>query len=94
MTEELRELAIRSLQRMYLPAQRLFAFRIRRRESGTRPEGVSRRYTAIALIGLSTAPQRTARRVLDGQDVHDICDALLSDLELTSDLGEVALSLW
>ncbi len=92
--EPLRELAIRALERMYLSQQGLFAFRLRRTDQGDVLEGVSRRYTAVALIGLAGQPPATARQVLAGHDPLEVCDRLLMDLASMGDLGEVALTLW
>jgi len=54
---KLRSIAIHSLARMYRPEEQLFAFRLRRNGQGEVLEGVSRRYTAIALIGLADEDQ-------------------------------------
>ncbi len=91
---QLRELAVRALERMFRPSQGFFAFRLRRMGESVRLEGTSRRYTAIALIGLADERQATAERVLGGQSPRDVCGRLLSDLEIMEDLGEVALTLW
>ena len=87
-------MAIRALARMYRPAEELFVHCIRRTKNGDLPEGVSRRYTAIALIGLATEPPETARTVLAGQDPMDVLGRLLRDSRDSQDLGEVALTLW
>lgn len=91
---DLRALAVRALQRMYQPDHGLFAFCLRRHSSGLRLEGVSRRYTATALIGLSGEPEDVADRVLRGKRLQDVCARLVLDLEDMDEVGEVALTLW
>ncbi len=90
----LRAIALRALRKMFLPDSGRFVFRLRRSENGVRPEGFSRRYTAIALIGLAGLKPKESRWVLHGQDPGDVCDRLLEDLKITEDMGEVALTLW
>jgi len=92
--EQLRSIAIHSLARMYYPEERLFAFRLRRDGQGYVLEGVSRRYTAIALIGLAGEDQHIAEKVLGNHKLQDVCERLLKDIEEMDDLGEVALTTW
>lgn len=91
---ELRSLAIRALKRMYRPEEGMFAFRLRRGKGGLRMEGVSRRYTAIVLIGLASEGEVDASTVLAGRTPQDVCGRLLKDADRMDDLGEVALTLW
>ncbi len=91
---ELRNLAVRALQRMYRPQEGLFVFCLRRFPEGDQLEGLSRRYTAIALIALAAESQDVASTVLAGQNAHDVCGGLLKGVEQMDDLGEVALTLW
>ena len=90
----LRDIAVQALRRMYLPEQRVFAFRIRRSGSGDRLEGVSHRYTAIVLLGLTTEPDRMARDILAGHSAHEVCDRLIGAGGRAADVGEAALTLW
>ncbi len=92
--DELRTLSIRSLARMYLPDQRLFVHCLRRRGLKNVPEGVSRRYTAITLIGLATQEDSVVREVLGGGDAKGLCARLLDDVHTVSSIGDVALTLW
>ena len=92
--DDLRVLAIQALRRMYLPEQGLFAFRFRRDASGYRLEGVSRRYTAIVLIALAGEPEEISSEILAGQNIQDVCSRLLLSIRQSSDVGEVALTLW
>ncbi len=88
------DLARAALERMYLPAEGLFAFHVKRQGSQHVLEGVSRRYTAIALIALADEPPDVARSILAGRTPEDTCSLLLHAAERTDDLGEVALTLW
>lgn len=90
----LRSLAIRALARMYRPGERLFAFRLRRDNGKDVLEGASRRYTAIALIGLAGEARETIVAVLGDHSLDEICGRLLDHVEEFEDLGEVALTTW
>lgn len=90
----LRDIAVHSLARMYYPDKRLFAFRLRRNDQGEVLEGVSRRYTAIALIGLAGEDRQIASEVLGRHSLQDVCTRLLEEIDQMDDLGEVALTLW
>jgi hypothetical protein len=91
----LRSLALQALARMYRPEERLFVFRLRRGPRGqVLPEGLSRRYTAIALIGLAGEGEAAARPVLNGHGPHDVCGRLMAEVVRSTNLGDVALTLW
>ena len=79
---------------MYRPQDRLFAFRIRRDHNDLVVEGISRRYTAITLIGLANEPHDVVSEILKADSLHDVCEHLLVNVDKTDDLGEVALTLW
>ena len=78
---------------MYRPEQMSFVFRVRPDASGIVREGVSLRYTAIALIGLASEEPAAARRVL-AQTPGDVCRRLQADIGRAQNLGDVALTLW
>lgn len=90
----LRALALAALPRMYRPEERLFAFRLRRKNGAMALEGISPRYTAIALLGLAGETEEIATGVLGGQSPHEVCGGLIQRAQETDDLGEVALTLW
>ena len=92
--QRLRALAVRALARMFRPRERLFAFRLRRDSGRDVLAGTSRRYTAIALIGLAGEAEETVAAVLAGREPQDVCGRLLGDIERSEDLGEVALTAW
>lgn len=93
-TEQMRGIALAALERMFLRDRGLFAFRIRKTRNGLVLEGESRRYTAIALIGLAREPESDARRILGKASPEEICRRLLDEIGQTDDVGEVALALW
>jgi hypothetical protein len=78
---------------MYEPARGLFVFRLRRGPEGLVREGLSRRYTAIAAIGLAGERPETARGIL-GCDLAALGDRLLQDMGAVGNLGDAALTLW
>jgi hypothetical protein len=93
--ERLRAMAWRGLARMYQPEARLFVFRHRRGPDGTiRAEGLSRRYTAIVLIGLAEEDPDRAAEVLAGHDPREVCGWLAAEAERIDNLGDAALCLW
>jgi hypothetical protein len=91
---KMRMLAIRALGRMFRPEENLFAFRIIRTGKGDVLEGVSRRYTAIALMGLLEESEDVIRQVLHGRSITTICHRLVDGVHESQDLGEVSLILW
>lgn len=90
----LRSIAVNSLAKMYLPEEKLFAFRLRKNGQAEIIEGISRRYTAIALIGLLDEEPHIVSEVLRKHNLHDICERLLDDCGQSQELGEVALTTW
>ena len=92
--EQLRQRAVQSLRRMYVREHCLFAFHIRRTSHGNIVEGLSRRYTAIVLLGLKNASAATARYILAEDSPSDVLARLGQDIDTMQDLGEIALSLW
>jgi len=85
---------MRGLPRMYRPEERLYAFCLRKTKDGIVSEGLSRRYTAITLIGLAAEEQGAARAAAGGLSLHEVCDRLNQDIEQVNNLGDVALTLW
>ncbi|MBW2119543.1 MAG: hypothetical protein JRH09_16700 [Deltaproteobacteria bacterium] len=94
MISQLREMAVRGLERMYRPEERLFVFHVRRSGGRIISEGLSRRYTAIVLIGLAGEGEKTIKSVLGGQGLSTVCDRLRDDVEHVDNLGDLALILW
>jgi len=94
LVDGIREIGIRSLGRMYLPEDGLFMFRLRRGRNGIVSEGVSRRYTAIALIGLAGEEDPEISSVLGGERLRDVCGRLAAGISRAGNLGDVALAFW
>lgn len=92
--KRLRSLALQGLPRMYRPDERLFAFSVRRVRDELVPEGVSHRYTAIALIGLAEESEPVSSSVLRGHRPQEICGRLIGDIWRIRSVGDVALILW
>ncbi len=90
----LRSLAVESLGRMFDRRRGLFHFCVRKTPAGIVPEGVSRRYTAISLIGLAGEEPAAVRDALSGDDAAAVYDRLLGDTPRDASLGDVALTLW
>ena len=91
---QLRSIAVYALARMYRPEEQLFAFTLRKSGDAEVLEGVSRRYTATALIGLANEDQSVVGEVLGSQSREDVCGRLIADLGESRELGEVALTAW
>jgi hypothetical protein len=91
---KIRGVAVRSLARMYRPDERLFVFRLRREGDGIVSEGLSPRYTAITLIGLAVENEATATAILGPHDLSTVYGRLLENVATTTNLGDVALTLW
>ncbi len=90
----LREHAIRVLARMYSPVDHLFVFRIRKDGPGTVQEGLSPRYTAITLIGLSEEGEDVARGITGGVSPLEILDRMQGEIHKLGNLGDISLILW
>jgi hypothetical protein len=89
----LQEHAQRKLGDMFLWDKSLFVFRLRKVNDSLIPEGISRRYSAIALIGLSPKKQLPGK-VFDGETLDRVAQNLLAALPRIDNLGDTALILW
>ena len=93
--DRLRALAFAGLPRMYRPEEKRFMFRLRRTADGAVvAEGISRRYTAITLIGLAEEDEAAATEVMAGHTPRAVAESLLAELPSVENLGDVALALW
>jgi hypothetical protein len=91
---DLRAIALRLLRRMYHDDLHLFCYRLASREGEIKVEGVSHRYTAIALIGLATQNKDVSDHVLGEGGLDAVNEQLLHDLPRLWNLGDAALILW
>lgn len=92
--DELRDLCRKALPSMFDESQELFIWCKRRVDGVVRAEGISRRYTAITLLGLIEEDDDVVRSILHGRSAHDLCGRLLRDVDTVENLGDVALTLW
>jgi len=90
----LRGLAIRGLVRMYVPEERRFVFCLRKGANGVAPEGRSRRYAAMTLVGLAGESAETVSQVLHGHSLHDVCGQLIEDAVKGDNIGDVGVATW
>jgi hypothetical protein len=90
--DRVRQLSYSGLRRMYAPGERLFVFRLRLTPRGIVAEGLSHRYTAIALIGLANDP--AVPSVLANHTSVDVCARLIDELPGVGNMGDAALTLW
>jgi hypothetical protein len=93
LVDRLRRIALGALPRMFRSEEGLFAFRLRRVSGHDVLEGTSGRYTAIVLIGLARWPERIAQ-ILPGHTPETVLRRLTERCLSSTDIGEVALSLW
>ena len=91
---ELCSYAVNSLARMYSPEDHLFAFRLKKTGQTEILEGKSRRYTAIALIGLVDQNEKVCEKILGNHSLDEVCNYLIKDIDLMEDAGEIALTAW
>jgi hypothetical protein len=88
---KLNELAVKGLAEMFDPEEQLFCFRLKRTEGGLVREGVSRRYTIIALLGLY---QLESTGLQSPVNIKTTLDHLLRTSDQIGDLGDLGLLLW
>src|SRR5262245_9959488 len=79
LVHRLRALAVPALTSMYQAEDRTFVFRVKLTPDGIVPEGVSRRYTAITLIGLAQEAENVVASILGNMDPRALCDHLVRD---------------
>jgi hypothetical protein len=91
---DLRALALAGLPQMFDREAGIFSFRVRRGGRAIVREGVSRRYTAITLIGLAGEAPAAAREVLGGRSVAETADALARSAGARDSIGDLALIAW
>lgn len=90
----LRALALSGIPRMFDPVDARFVFRLRRTNGGIVSEGLSDRYAAITLLGLSTETPEAARKALHGKEPGEVWRRLASRVASAPNMGDVALTLW
>ena len=88
------QLALRALPPMFLAERGGFCFKSVPSGTGLAYEGVSRRYTAMVLIGASRLQPALSRPLFAGQSPEDVCGRLVRELQSMSNLGDVAAGAW
>jgi len=91
---ELRALSMSGLPMMFDPGRGLFSFTVRREDGTLRRAGMSRRYTAITLLGLAGEHPEQVAQVLAGGRVDTIARQLVQTAGPRDSLGDLALIAW
>src|SRR5271156_6506676 len=82
---------VTGLVSMFDPERKLFCHRLRQSENGLVREGISHRYTMIALLGLQRL--RTAG-VSISLDIPAILQVLIQDTRWLENIGDLGLLVW
>jgi hypothetical protein len=88
---ELISLAVRGLVSMFEPDQQLFCYRLRGTTEGLVREGVSRRYTTMALLGLNALRKTGVQCPFDTEAVYRSC---ADDPGWIHSVGDLGLLVW
>lgn len=88
---ELVDLAVRGLDKMYDPDRRLFCHKMQRTENGVKRVGTSHRYTLMCLLGLVRAREAGVEH---GYNIQDLVEGLLRDLSWLDNSGDTGLLMW
>lgn len=91
---ELRAMALGALPQMFDRDAGLFSFRVRPHRRGVVREGLSRRYTAMALVGLAGEAPDLTREILGGRSLVDVAAALVRGAGAHDSIGDLALVAW
>ncbi len=85
------EMSVRGLGPMFYPDRNLFSYKLKSGPEGLVKEGISRRYTIIALLGLQRAAQIGLRPSFDARSIFD---GLIRDTQWIDHAGDWGLLLW
>ena len=88
---ELVALAVDGLLPMFDAKAQLFCHRLKDSDAGLIPEGLSHRYTIIALLGLS---QCENAGIMCGIDIQAVLSRLLEDIGWIDNIGDLGLMMW
>jgi hypothetical protein len=88
---EMTSLAVRGLVSMFDPDKQLFCYRLRRTTKGLVREGVSRRYTTMALLGLDALQKTGVQCPFDTDAVFRSC---ADDPRWIHGVGDLGLLIW
>ncbi len=85
------EMSVRGLEPMLYPERNLFSYKLKRTPEGLVKEGISSRYTIIALLGLQRAEQIG---LCPSFDARTIFDGLVRETRRIDNGGDWGLLLW
>src|SRR5260370_39955737 len=85
------EMSVRGLEPMLYPDRNLFSYKLKRTPEGLVKEGISPRYTIIALLGLQRAEQIGLRPSFDARSIFD---GLVRETRRIDNCGDWCLLLW
>jgi hypothetical protein len=89
--QALNSLAVRGLVSMFDSEKRLFCYRVRRTEVGLVREGLSHRYTIMALLGLRALQRTGAQCPFDTDAIFESC---AGDTRWIKGVGDLGLLIW
>lgn len=93
--EHVLAIALRGLPQMYRRDSGLFTFTCRKRDNdGVQQHGESLRYSCIVVLGVALLDEAGQRAILGGETAREFCGRLLSRIEHTNNLGDLALLIW
>jgi hypothetical protein len=87
----LNQSVVTGLVSMFDPERKLFCHRLRQSERGLVREGISHRYTMIALLGLQ---RLRAEGVSFSLDIPSILQVLIEDTHWLENIGDLGLLVW
>jgi hypothetical protein len=91
---ELRSLAMSGLPAMFDPGRGLCSFTVRRNGAALQRAGLSRRYTAITLLGLIGEDREQAAHALGGASIETVATHLVRTAGPEDSLGDLSLIAW
>jgi hypothetical protein len=91
---ELRSLAISGLPMMFDPGRGLCSFTVRRDGAALQRAGMSRRYTAITLLGLIGEDREQAAHALGGASIETVATHLVRTAGPADSLGDLGVIAW
>jgi len=91
---ELRDMALRGLERMYDRTAGQFIFCVRKSGAAIAPEGLSDRYTSMTAIGLAGEAPDAVQRILGGDTLRAVIQRLIDRVDATDNVGDASLLAW
>jgi hypothetical protein len=87
----LKALAVNGLAPMFDPERQLFCYGLKRTERGLVREGISKRYTIMALLGLHRLEESGATSPIR---IQPVLEGLLTNTDWIDNIGDLGLLLW